>query len=319
MPFKDMVSSTASDYAPDLPKMLGTNALGAVTLNPHIAAQGEAYRAKQNDALSPGIKTVDLKTKNFDYTPPTAKEWFLKSRNTAWAEPGGGVIPFYPQQRYIDKNLAPELGITAMQIEASAQANQLARKNGLMSPKLADMMLPVLLTEGASGVRGWGFPDTPHYRNILQKAGLPQTVKEIQQLDNRNDYDRELVNQKLMHAKMAAFASIHGDDKALERWNGVGKSYKGKYLYADAENHYRKVMETAQLLQHPKNTQMKNAWEAYSARHAAGPIDVVTENQNPDMSGSEYGQIGDAINAVAAAPADILHSIRQIVRQKTSG
>jgi hypothetical protein len=71
-------------------------------------------------------------------TFPTATERFLKSRDTSWADKFGGVTPYYPQQRYIDQNLAPDLGITNMQLEALAQANQIARKNKLMSPKLLD-------------------------------------------------------------------------------------------------------------------------------------------------------------------------------------
>lgn len=188
---------------------------------------------------------------------------FLTHQNTEWAEPYGGVVPYYPQTRHIEKNLAPEKDLTHMQIEALAHANQIARRNGLMSEALANKMLPTLLVEGASGVNAWGYPDTPKYRDILKKAGLPPTLEEINKLPVSNDYDSHLKDTKLMHAVMAAKAAQYGDDKALERWNGKGTSVRG----ADSKNHLRKVHEADALLQHPKNKDLMNTWSDYSSKH----------------------------------------------------
>ena len=81
----------------------------------------------------------------------TPKEYslyrFFRSRDTSWADPFGGVVPFYPSQRHIEKNLAPEQNMSNMGLEVLAQANQIARKNKLMSPQLADKMLPTALVE----------------------------------------------------------------------------------------------------------------------------------------------------------------------------
>lgn len=198
--------------------------------------------------------------------------------DNSWADKYGGVTPYYPQQRYINKNLAPETNIPNMHLEALAAANQEALKNGLMSPKLASKMLPTILTEGAMGINSWGYADMPKYRAILEKAGLPPTINEIKLLrDNAStDFDREVINAKLAHALMAAKANIYGEDKAVERWNGIGKS-DSYNRPADAANHARKVAEVERLLADPKNKQMSDYWAAMSARYAGTPPQQMTE------------------------------------------
>jgi hypothetical protein len=193
----------------------------------------------------------------------------------------GGVIPFYPSKKYLEKNWAPETGITQMQVEALAHANQIARQNGLMSDKLADKMLPTLLVEEHSGINNWEYPDKPKYQNILSKAGLPTTKEDLYNSQNfSTDYDRELYKAKMMHALMAAKAEQYGDNLAIERWNGKGRSiYRGEL--ADAENHARKVAEMEQMLQHPVNKPMVDAWETLSTRYAPG--NTTTElKESPD-------------------------------------
>jgi hypothetical protein len=208
-------------------------------------------------------------------TPAEYSKWqFLVSRNTDWAQQRGGTVPYYPSQRYIEKDLAPELGMSHMQLDALAQANQIARKNKLMSPQLADKMLPTLLVEGATGVNGWGYPDTPKYRDILTKAGLPPTREEIMRSPIDTEYDRNLLSSKLMHAVMAAKAAQYGDDLALERWNGKGTNARRG---ADAQNHYRKVLETDAMLKHPKNKEMMDTWGTLSQRYAGEPPQELRE------------------------------------------
>lgn len=219
---------------------------------------------------------------------PEARNAFLESRNTSWADKYGGVVPYYPSQRYIDRNLAPELNLSMQQLEALAQANQEARRSGLMSAKLADRMLPTLMVEGATGISSWGYPDTPKYREILTKAGLPPTLAEINAMphEGQTDYDRDLRAAKLMHAVMAAKAAQYGDEKAIERWNGAGRVAGGGAVYADAANHARKVLEMEQMLAHPKNKAMRDAWSDMTARYAKGnppearPLDEPLANEN---------------------------------------
>lgn len=262
--------------------------------------------------------------KTYDHIP-TEKEKFLAAQDTSWANEYGGTTPFYPQQRYIDKNLAPERGITNRQLEALAQANQQALKSGLMSPSLASKMLPTLLTEGASGTRGWGYPDTEKYRAILQKAGLPPNYEEaLDQMKNRYDpYEAELFKAKMMHAMMAAKADLYGEDKAVERWNGKGRWLKASpdTKGADSEGHARKVAEAERLLAHPKNKEMMDTWNMYSKRHSGGQ-DVPAFSESPTQFNWEDDLpmiVGGPISALREALPNVsLKDVQQAVRNWTA-
>jgi len=264
---------------------------------------------------------------------PTAKELFLRRQDTSWADKYGGVTPFYPQQRYIDKNLAPELGTTNMALEALAEANQMARKNKLMSPKLLDAMLPTLLVEGRPGINPWGYPDTQPYRDILAKAGLSVVDGKIQtpfdlQKDNPDyystpivDYDRQLHQAKLMHAMMAAKEKVYGTDLALERWNGEGVTKRGGEIYADAKNHIRKVEEITRLLADPKNAPMAKKWQALNARYAgAGPQELRVSPDPVNWEDKLPGLIGNPIAAAREMlpSTNILRDIRRGIRNFTA-
>lgn len=243
---------------------------------------------------------------------------FLQSRDTNWAEQYGGIVPYYPSQRHIEKNLAPEQNMAHMALDALANANQVARKNGLMSPQLADRMLPTMLVEGGIGINHWGYPDTPKYRDILTKAGLPPTRAELIDLPSKGTtYDRDVIGAKMMHALMAAKAAQYGDDLAVERWNGKGTNAK---LGADASNHYRKVLETEALLKHPKNKELTQTWNALSQRYAgedpqemrAPRAEVAEESDVPEF-------IGNAVKAVRnALPDKPIERIQQAVRNFTA-
>ena len=251
-------------------------------------------------------------TNALGWNVPTAKERFLKSRDTSWAEPYGGVTPYYPQQRYIDEDLAPNLDITNMQLEALAQANQIARKNKLMSPKLLDAMLPTLLVEGASGIRGWGYPDTPAFQALKDKAGLVDKPRDD------TEYDRELRIAQRMHAMMAAKEKEYGADLAIERWNGQGKSVRG----ADAKNHARKVEELTRLLDDPKNAPLMAKWRELNARYADAPPQEVREAL-PVRNWEDYavpGILGVPLAAARAAlpSTNILRDIQRGIRNWTS-
>jgi hypothetical protein len=227
---------------------------------------------------------------------PTAKERFLQSRDTTWADKYGGVTPYYPQQRYITENLAPNLNITNQDIEALAQAQQIARKNKTLSPALLDAMLPTLLTEGKLGINSWGYPDTPKYRDILIKSGLdPATVATGP--DTNDPYELALFNAKRMHALMAAKESEYGSKLAIERWNGKGTN---KLLGADAKNHARKVQELTQLLQHPKNEPIASRWKEMNSYYAGGgtPLKMTPPPEPSYWEDSLPGVIGVPINAI---------------------
>jgi len=243
---------------------------------------------------------------------------FYQSRETNWSEQYGGVVPYYPSQRHIEKNLTPEQNMSHMSLDALANANQVARKNGLMSPQLADKMLPTMLVEGGIGINSWGYPDTPKYRDILTKAGLPPTRAELIDLPSKGTtYDRDVIGAKMMHALMAAKAAQYGDDLAIERWNGKGTNAK---LGADASNHYRKVLETEALLKHPKNKELAHTWNALSQRYAgedpqemrAPRAEIAEESDVPEF-------IGNAVKAVRnALPDKPIEKIQQAVRNFTA-
>jgi hypothetical protein len=254
------------------------------------------------------------------YQATTPKEQFLASRDTKWAEKYGGVVPFYPQQRYIDKNLAPELGMPASNIEALAAANQAAKQNKLMSPYLAERMLPTLLVEGASGTRGWGYPDTPKWNQLLEKAGLPPSYEQaLEQRKNLSDFDRQVWDAKMMHAMMAAKSAEYGDQLAIERWNGKGKTDRG----ADSQNHARKVQELTTLLANPKNKEMADTWQMYLKRYESGAPQQMTEAPpaytwaDENLPGLVSPLVNTAVEAANSAKQAI-HSAQDTVRNWTA-
>lgn len=253
----------------------------------------------------------------------TPKEYslyrFFQSRDTNWADQFGGVVPHYPSQRHIEKNLAPEQNMSHMGLEALAQANQTARKNKLMSTQLADKMLPTTLVESAIGINGWGYPDTPKYREILTKAGLPPTREGILSLVGNTTYDRELVQAKLMHALMAAKAAQYGDDLALERWNGKGTNARRG---ADASNHYRKVLETSEMLQHPKNKELMQTWNALSQRYAGEAPQELREAPEENLNWEDENLpafLGTPLSALRnALPNKPIEKLQRAVRDWTA-
>jgi hypothetical protein len=204
----------------------------------------------------------------------------------------GGIVPFYPKTRYIEENLAPEKNLTVMQIEALAHANQDARKNKLMSSKMLDKMLPTLMVESASGTRGWGYPDQPKYRDILEKANLDSKDpnKTHNELVNEygGEYGTELWKARMMHAMMAAKVANYGEDIATTRWNGEGRNRVG-WGMADADNHARKVEEAQAMLAHPINKPIMDSFNHYSKLYKPG-------NHTTSITEAPMGSLEDEIN-----------------------
>lgn len=78
-----------------------------------------------------------------------SRTFFDASRDQV--DPQSQVIPHYPAQRYIDKNLAPEKNITQQDIFHLGKARQLAEQQGLISPQLGEHLLPIAMIEGRGG------------------------------------------------------------------------------------------------------------------------------------------------------------------------
>lgn len=238
-------------------------------------------------------------------TMPTAKQQFLRAQDTRWADKYGGTVPYYPQQRYFDKGLAPE-HMPRMQIEALADAAQTARRNGLMSDKQIERMFPTLLIENATGTHNFGYPVNAHNDRLLQKAGAYEHFDSSGDMYKPARHDTGVIDSGVgyinnrdgsrdMMAMMAKKTELYGPELALERWNGQGTAKGG---HANASNHARKVRELEELLKDPKNAAAVEAWNMYSHRHANGDPGRVVEAPDDYQPPAEPGVVRQAQDAV---------------------
>lgn len=182
------------------------------------------------------------------------------------------TVPFIPSQRYLDKNLAPEK-FPRESVKAAARAARQAVDSGVISPSMATMILPNILTENRPddfgvNVGRWEKGSSAPIGQIVKKLGLDKTTvvdkdivsSAVGQLmgiqtniplykkgdvviqPKSGDNPAELeYNAKLMAAVLAEKSrQAGGDDKeTIKRWNGQGKG---------ADNHLSKVMEASGLL-----------------------------------------------------------------------
>ena len=124
-----------------------------------------------------------------------------------------------------------------------------------------------------------------------------------------------------MHAMMAAKAAQYGENLAIERWNGKGKGMGGM---ADASNHARKVSEMEQMLAHPKNKAMRDAWAEMSARYAknappeARPLDDSIPNGNDPLLLATIKNALGYEGAFADAPKNALIKAQNAIRNWTA-
>lgn len=183
------------------------------------------------------------------------------------AEPGyEDAIPFYPSDRHIQKNFAPEQTLNETELQRLANARHRALEYGVLTPELANYMLPIAMVEGRPESYGVShdnrFYASPTNRRIFAQMGLRasgndaplELVKDargdrfFQLTEAAKDYKPEL---------MAAILAIKAQgaptpETAIERWNGAG---------AQARNHRAKVVRARELLQHPKNAGLLEAWQ----------------------------------------------------------
>lgn len=188
-------------------------------------------------------------------------------------------IPYYPSERYITKNLAPE-SFNYEPLASLAEAQTKAVKSGLLSENLAGKLLPNALVEGWDNYGvidgSLGYPANKRRDAMFAKMGMhmansdsPDLLKKWAnvQRDTVGGY-RLLHPSQDMSARMAAIvlaekAHLYGEDNAIERWNGKGKAvedYYGESVKADSKNHVRKVDEMIRMLNHPKNASMRNVY-----------------------------------------------------------
>lgn len=105
--------------------------------------------------------------------------------------------------------------------------------------------------------QGYRYPD------LFPKAGVGYYKDDYAAMDDA-DYSRTL-NARLAAAMLSEKARLYGEDKALERWNGVGSgwAYGPNTQWADAKNHARKVRTLAQMMEHPANQELMKAYLYY--------------------------------------------------------
>ncbi len=102
-------------------------------------------------------------------------------------------LPHYPQQRYIDKNLAPEKNLTYGDVGELASAARLAHTSGVLPKELADHMLPMAMVEGRPGNFGIndgnGFRAVPRTLKNAQSLGLDVTDLTDPEVAERHRFD----------------------------------------------------------------------------------------------------------------------------------
>jgi hypothetical protein len=202
-----------------------------------------------------------------------------------------GTLSFYPSEKYLKKNWAPEkIPVNTLKHLASAQRR--AVEQGVISPNLANKMLPNTLVEGwdtGYGVVGgtYGYPASKERDAILQKMGL---VVSDYPTNNVNTYPDVMRDQKakagywvpsgllsadtdrfhkayasLVPVILAEKARLYGEDKAIERWNGKGRAIEDNGYddaqVANAMNHVKKVDEMMRMLNHPANAELLNMYK----------------------------------------------------------
>lgn len=189
--------------------------------------------------------------------------------------------PFYPNQGYLKRNLAPEL-FSTRSLEALAKAENLARAKGVLSSNLANALLPNALVEGWNNfgiVDGrYGYPPNKRRDQVMENMGLrvvnsdaPEVLKKYADMSRDTVGGYQLfphagldASAKLATALLAEKAHLYGEDKAIERWNGKGRAteeYYGDYVQADAKNHARKVQMMVEMLKHPANREISTTYQ----------------------------------------------------------
>ena len=86
------------------------------------------------------------------------------------------LIHYFPSMKYIEKNWQPEQ-IGQHSLKALAEAEKLARSQGVLSPGLADKFMPNALIEGWPNSFGvvdgtYGYPANKRRDEVIRKMGL---------------------------------------------------------------------------------------------------------------------------------------------------
>jgi len=114
-----------------------------------------------------------------------------------------GSVPYYPNEKYIARNLAPEkFPLSSLRELAYAQRD--AVKAGVLPSTLAQMMLPNALIEGRPddfGVNeGFGYPPSPETDRRMQLMGLRVAQNDPKRLKNSPEFQSDVAKYGLQGA-----------------------------------------------------------------------------------------------------------------------
>lgn len=105
----------------------------------------------------------------------------------------------------------------------------------------------------------------PFYEVLRQKDGYtindPETGNLYAQENAPRNYDYRNTSAKLAALMLAEKAREYGENNAVTRWNGSGRVVKNGKVWADADNHSRKVGEMMMMLQRPENAAIWNKYQ----------------------------------------------------------
>ena len=213
-------------------------------------------------------------------TPPQAQ--MQKVEATEPTDPFEPV-PFSPSQRYIDEGLDQERTLSGADLASIAAAHKRAVERGVLSPQLAEHLLPMAMVEGWGsdlGVRtgkkvdidqAVGFYASQRFKHSLSEMGLEEgkdyfTYQAKDKTNKMQKYIQPLQGSAAMSAAILGEKSklqVAGGtlEGALKAYNGQGKATEyldGKPVPADAKKYLAKVLEAKKLLAHESNAKLRN-------------------------------------------------------------
>ncbi len=217
--------------------------------------------------------------------PAGAPQMQMQMQKIEAAEPTDPFEPvlFSPSQKYINEGLEQERTLTGEDIASIAAAHKRAVERGVLSPQLAEHLLPMAMVEGwgsALGVRTGGkveidpdvgFYASQRFKHSLSEMGLEEgkdyfTYQAKDKTNKMQNYIQPLQGSAAMSAAILGEKSklkVAGGtlEGALKAYNGKGKATEyvlGDPVPADTKKYLAKVLEAKRLLAHEANAKIRN-------------------------------------------------------------
>ena len=146
-------------------------------------------------------------------------------------------VPFSPSQKYIDERSKQEQSLTGEDIASIAAAHKRAVDKGVLSPELANFLLPMSMIEGRGSDLGVktgkkadvdpsvGFYASQRFKNSLSEMGLEEgkdyfTYRAVDKLDKKRRMQNYI---QPLQGSPAMSAAILGEKAKLEIAGGTVK------------------------------------------------------------------------------------------------